>query len=346
MIATVEINLGNIKKNWLYLNSLSSNKTETGAVLKANAYGLGVSKIAPALWEAGAKRFFVATMEEAIELTQYLPKGVRIYTLNGYHKKYKLAVDKFSIIPVLNSPAQIISFLDLHPRNKACLQIDIGMRRLGFQGNEFNQCKHLINSLNLDLVMGHLSCADNKIDISNQIALQYFKEKTKNLPNVDKSLSASHGILLGKLYNFNVTRPGIGLYGGIREKGLLQALTVQLPILQTHYMNPGDKVGYGLTYTAKTKKRVATLSGGYADGIMRRLDQNFSLYHNTDPCPILGRISMDLITVDISHLEQVPENLTLLGGPQTINDWADKAGTISHEILVNLSSRYKKTYVS
>ena len=346
MIATVEINLSNIKKNWLYLNSLSTNKTETGAVLKANAYGLGVSKIAPALWEAGAKRFFVATMEEAIELTQYLPKSARIYALNGYHEKYKLAVDRFSIIPVLNSPAQIISFLDYHPKKKACLQIDVGMRRLGVQDNEFDQYKQLIDSLNLDLVIGHLSCADNKIDVSNQIALQYFKEKTKNLPNVDKSLSASHGILLGKLFNFNVTRPGIGLYGGIREKGLVQVLTVQLPILQTHYMNPGDKVGYGLTYTAKTKKRVATLFGGYADGIMRKLDQNFSLYHNEDPCPILGRISMDLITVDISHLEKVPESLTLLGGPQTINDWADIAGTISHEILVNLSSRFKRTYVS
>ena len=345
MIATVEINLTNIKKNWLYLNKLSSKETQTGAVVKANAYGLGVSKIAQALWEVGAKSFFVATMEEAIELSTYLPKGKKIYVLNGYHERYKLALDEFSIIPVLNSPAQLITFLNFNPKNKACLQIDVGMRRLGFQNEELDKYKHLISSLNLDLIMGHLSCADNKIDTANILALKYFKEKTNNLPKVPKSLSASHGIFLGKLYNFDITRPGIALYGGIREEGLLEAITVRLPVLQTHYMNPGDKVGYGLTYTAKTKKRVATLFGGYADGIMRNLDQSISLYNNTMPCPILGRISMDLITVDISHLNTVPDSLTLLGRNQTVNDLADKAGTISHEILVNISSRFNKTYI-
>ena len=344
MIATLEINLDNIKRNWLYLNKISSKNAKTGVVLKANAYGLGVSKVGPTLWEAGARSFFVATIEEAIELNKYIPKNSKIYTLNGYSERHKRAVDSFSIIPVLNSPKQLSSFLNFHPQKKACLQIDIGMRRLGFQERELKEYQQTIKSLNLDLIIGHLSCADDTNNPSNKLALQYFKAKTATLPRIKKSISASHGIFLGKSYNFDVTRPGIALYGGVRNQGLLEVITVQLPVLQTHDMNPGEGVGYGLTYTTKTTKRVATLFGGYADGIMRNLSQKGFVYYNGEPCPILGRVSMDLITVDISHLKTIPEKLTLLGKSQTINDLADKAGTITHEILTSLGTRFSKSY--
>ena len=346
MIATLQINLSNIKHNWSYLNKLSGKDTQTSAVLKANAYGLGVREIAPILWEVGAKSFFVATVEEAVELTKYLPKNSTIYTLNGYDDRHKTAVDSHCIIPVLNSPSQLSSFLNNHSRKKACLQIDVGMRRLGFQTNELKQCHQLIKSLNLDLIIGHLSCADDAHNPSNNISLQYFKEKTSHFPNVKRSISASHGILLGQKYNFDVTRPGIALYGGVREKGLLDVINIQLPVLQIHYLEPGEGVGYGLTYIAKDKKKVATLFGGYADGIMRNLSQNGFLYYGKDPCPILGRISMDLITVDITHLRVNPDKLTLLGKQQTINDLADKAGTITHEILTNIGSRFSKSYIN
>ena len=344
MIATLEINLDNIKKNWLYLNKISSEKTQTGVVLKANAYGLGVSKVGPTLWEAGARSFFVATIEEAIELNRYIPKNRKIYVLNGYSERHKRAVDNFSIIPVLNSPKQLSSFLNFHSQKKACLQIDVGMKRLGFQERELRECQQKIKSLNLDLIIGHLSCADDTNSPSNKLALQYFRAKTANLPRIKKSISASHGIFLGKSYNLDVTRPGIALYGGIRNQGLLEVTTVQLPVLQTHEMNPGEGVGYGLTYTTKTKKRVATLFGGYADGIMRNLSQKGFVHYNGEPCPILGRVSMDLITVDISHLKTTPEKLTLLGKSQTINDLADQAETITHEILTSLGTRFSKSY--
>ena len=346
MIPTLEINLTNIKKNWEYLNTLSSKDTQTSAVLKANAYGLGVDEIAPVLWKAGARSFFVATVEEAIELNECLPQNRKIYVLNGYHARYKTAIDSYSIIPVLNSPAQLMSFLNFHPQKKVCLQIDVGMRRLGFQDTELEQFQKTIKTLNLDLIIGHLSCADEPNNPSNERSLKYFKSKTSNLPRVNRSISASHGIFLGNSYDFDITRPGIALYGGVRKKELLEVIKIQLPVLQTHYMYPGDGVGYGLTYTTKRKKRVATLFGGYADGIMRNLQKNGVLYHFNDPCPILGRISMDLITVDISHLNTIPEKLTLVGSQQTVNDLADKAQTITHEILTNLGTRFTKSYVN
>ena len=218
------------------------------------------------------------------------------------------------------------------------------MRRLGFQEKELKEYQKKIQSLNLDLIIGHLSCADDISNPSNKIALQYFKAKTANLPRIKKSIAASHGIFLGKSYNFDITRPGIALYGGVRNQGLSEVISVELPVLQTHDVNPGEGIGYGLTYTARTKRRVATLFGGYADGIMRNLSQKGFVYHDGEPCPILGRVSMDLITVDISHLNTIPKKLSLLGKSQTINDLADTAGTITHEVLTNLGTRFLKSY--
>ncbi len=346
MKATLKINLTNIRKNWEYLNKLSGKETETSAVLKANAYGLGISEIAPVLWEAGTRSFFVATFEEAIDLHKYLPKNRKIYVLNGYHEIYKSTVDSFSIIPVINSPAQLMSFLKHHSQEKVCLQLDIGMNRLGFQRHELEKFQKTIDSLNLDLIMGHLSCADEPKNPSNKSSLQYFSSRTNTWSRIRRSLSASHGILLGKQYNFQMTRPGIALYGGIRDENLLNTISVELPILQTHDLDPGDGVGYGLTFTAKRKTKVATLFGGYADGIMRSLSQKGNLYHGNEPCPILGRISMDLITVDITRLNIIPEGLTLLGKSQTINDLADMAGSIAHDVLTNLGSRFSRSYTN
>jgi len=346
MIAELEINLSNIKKNWMYLDTLSTKDTETGAVLKADAYSLGVREIAPALWEAGARSFFVATTEEALELNNYLPQNKKIYILNGYNTKYRKAIDSYSFIPVLNTSSQLNSFIDFHPTNKTCLQIDIGMKRLGFQDNELKKYEKIISKLNLDLLIGHLSCADEKENSANGSELLYFNSKTNKLMKFNRSIAASHGIFLGQSYHFNVTRPGIALFGGVREKELLDVVNIKLPVLQSHYLKPYDGVGYGLTYKTKSKKRVATLFGGYADGIIRNLSQKGYLYHNSIPCPILGRISMDLVTVDISHLKTIPKFLNLLGSSQSINDLADKAGTISHEILTSLGSRFLRTYIN
>ena len=187
MNPTIEINLKNIKKNWLYLDGLSKKNIETGAVIKANAYGLGSNEVANALWEVGNRSFFVATAEEGILLNKILPKNRKIYILNGYDKNYKKAFIDFSLIPVLNSPSNLTSFIENNKSNSACIQIDIGMRRLGFRTDELFQYKEIINKLNLDLILGHLTTAIKPKNIANEKQLNKFKKAIINFPTVRKS---------------------------------------------------------------------------------------------------------------------------------------------------------------
>ena len=342
----IEINLKNLKKNWIYLDGLSKKNIETGAVIKANAYGLGSDEVANALWEVGNRSFFVATAEEGIFLNKILPKNRKIYILNGYDKNYNKAFNEFNLIPVLNSPLNLTSFIENNKSNSACIQIDIGMRRLGFQTNDLFKYQEMIRKLNLNLIIGHLTNAIEPNNIINLKQLNRFKESIKNFPAVKKSLAASHGIFIGNNYHFDLTRPGVALFGGIKDRNILNVINIELPILQTHFLNSGEGVGYGLTYLSDKKKKVATLAGGYADGLTRNFSNIGFLYHKKIPCPILGRISMDLVTVDITHLKEEPNKLTFVGTEQTINDLSDIANTISHEILINLGNRYSKQYLN
>ena len=346
MNPTIEINLKNIKKNWLYLDGLSKENIETGAVIKANAYGLGSNEVASALWEVGNRSFFVATAEEGIFLNKILPKNRKIYILNGYDKNYSKAFIDFNLIPVLNSLSNLNSFIENNKNNSACIQIDIGMRRLGFRTDELFQYKEIINKLNLDLILGHLTTAIKPKNIANEKQLNKFKEAIINFPTVRKSLAASHGIFINNNYHFDLTRPGVALFGGIKDRNILNVVNIELPVLQTHFLNVDEGIGYGLTYFSKEKKRVATLAGGYADGLTRNFSNIGFLYHKKIPCPILGRISMDLVTVDITHLKEEPKKLTFIGTEQTINDLSDIANTISHEILISLGNRYTKKYLN
>ena len=346
MNGTIKINLRNVKKNWLYLNKFSKKNTEIAAVIKANAYGLGANEIAYSLWEAGSRSFFVATIEEAIDLNKVLPKNRKIYILNGYDKKYNKVFNEFDLIPVLNSPLQLTSFIEDNKNRRVCIQVDVGMKRLGFQLDELYENKNTIKKLNLDLVLGHLTTAMNPKNDNNELQLKKFREVTTDFPTIKKSLAASHGIFINKNYHFDLTRPGIALFGGIRNYNIMDVVNIELPVLQTHFLYPGEGVGYGLTYVCKEKKKVATLAGGYADGLTRNFSNIGFLYHNKIPCPILGKISMDLVTVDISHLNTVPEKLTFVGPNQSINDLSDIAKTISHEILINLGNRFSRHYVT
>ena len=346
MNPTIEINLKHIKKNWLYLDGLSKKNIETGAVIKANAYGLGSNEVANALWEVGNRSFFVATAEEGIFLNKILPKNRKIYILNGYDKNYKKAFTDFNLIPVLNSPLNLTSFIENNKSNTASIQIDIGMRRLGFRTDELFLYKEVIKKLNLDLILGHLTTAIKPKSIENKKQLNNFKEVITNFPNVRKSLAASHGIFINNNYHFDLTRPGVALFGGIKNKNILNVVNIELPVLQIHYLNVGDGIGYGLTYYSKEKKKIATLAGGYADGLTRDFSNIGYLYHKKIPCPILGRISMDLVTVDITHLKEDPEKLTFIGTEQTINDLSDISNSISHEILINIGNRYTKKYLN
>jgi alanine racemase len=191
--------------------------------------------------------------------------------------------------------------------------------------------------------MSHLACADEPLHPMNAAQLAAFNAMSFALPARRKALSATGGILLGAPFHFNLTRPGIGLYGGAPFADAKPVVQLDLPVIQTRDVLPGEAVGYGATWLATRPSKIATVSGGYADGILRAA-KGFSLYAGATPCPVVGRISMDLITVDVTDLKEIPPRLSLLNSTQTVDVLAQKAGTIGYEILTSLGSRYQRRY--
>ncbi|MDX5381783.1 MAG: alanine racemase, partial [Rhodobacterales bacterium] len=189
----------------------------------------------------------------------------------------------------------------------------------------------------------HLACADEPDHPMNAAQLATFRAMTDGL-DVPRSLSATGGILLGSAYHFDLTRPGIGLYGGAPFAQSRPVAHVSLPVIQTRVVEAGETVGYGNAWTATEPIRLATVAAGYADGIHRALSKGLHLYAGDTPCPVRGRVSMDLITVDITHLPEVPAALDLLNHVQTVDTLADLAGTIGYEILTSLGRRYQRRY--
>ena len=342
--ATLRINLTSISKNWERLKKLSNATVKTAAVVKANAYGLGVGPVATHLFKTGVRTFFVSTVDEAIELKKILNSKVIIYFLNGYSNGDLAAVNEYDIIPVLNSLEQIHIFKAQTTQKKAALQIDVGMNRLGLSGADILQSKSLLASLQINLILGHLSSADERNDPQNSKQYELFLDLSSRFKNIPKSLAATGGILLGERYHFNLTRPGIGIFGGKPLVAAENVVTVELPVLQVKEITKNQGVGYNHTFKTSTSKKIAIVASGYADGLFRNLSNIGALYANSIRCPILGRISMDLITVDVSALSDVPTTLSALSNSQTIDDLAALSSTIGYEVLTSLGSRYKRVY--
>jgi alanine racemase len=192
--------------------------------------------------------------------------------------------------------------------------------------------------------MSHLACADDLSSKDNTIQRDLFIELCQVLPKVRQSVSASHGALLGTDFHLDMIRPGVGLYGGIKNKGLKEVIQIKVPILQSFIIDKNMQVGYNFTYKATQKMTIATLAMGYADGLPRTLSNNGKLFYGNIPCPILGRVSMDLVTVDISNLPETPKYLCLFSPQYEVEDFAKDCKTISHEVFVNFGERIRRVY--
>jgi len=339
--AELYINLANICSNWNALNRLSNGST--GAVVKANAYGLGIKEVGISLAKAGARDFFVAVAEEGAELRQAIGQGPKIYVFSGHMIGDTPLIKNFDLIPLINSAEQLLFHLENSSNQMIGIQLDTGMNRLGMERAEYTALKDIISERNPDLIMSHLACADDTSNPMNEKQLNYFNEITNSI-NCRKSLAATGGILLGKQYHFDITRPGIGLYGGKPYTSSKNVVQLKLPVIQTRTVLPGETVGYSNTWTAKRTTKVATLSSGYADGIFRCMSDKAILYYNEIPCSIIGRISMDLIGVDVSNCKEDPDSLWLLNDKQVIDDLAYDANSIGYEILTALGNRYNRIY--
>ncbi len=341
--ATLSIDLDAIAANWRALDRASASGVQTAAVVKADAYGLGVTRVARALAQAGARRFFVAVSEEGAALRQALGPGPQINILSGHMPGDTEMIHDLDLTPMLNSIDQVTRHLESLPGLPFGIQLDTGMNRLGMEEAEWEAVAPFVLEAGPEMIMSHLACADDPDHGLNELQLATFHAMTDGT-GVPRSLAATGGILLGPRYHFDLTRPGIGLFGGQPFENALRVVTLSLPVIQTRPVAVGEAVGYSCTWTAEAPSVIATVSGGYADGLLRGLSNTAVLWDGDTPCPLVGRVSMDLITVDVSHLKTIPRSLDILGPNQTVDDLADIAGTIGYEILTSLGARYTRRY--
>jgi alanine racemase len=341
--ATLTIDLDAVAANWRALDAASGQGTETGAVVKADAYGLGASRVARALAQAGARTFFVAVAEEGAALRTALGPGPEILVLSGHMAGDTEMIGGKRLTPMLNSIDQLTRHFEALPGHPFGVQLDTGMNRLGMEPEEWAAVRDIVLPAGPRLVMSHLACADEPGHAMNARQLSRFGEMTDGI-RASRSFAATGGILLGRDYHFDLTRPGVGLYGGLPFEEARPVLRLSLPVVQTRAVAPGETVGYANSWAAPARARIATVSAGYADGLIRAMGGRATVFAGSTPCAIVGRVSMDLITVDITHLDADPEALDILGPHQGVDRLAEAAGTIGYEILTSLGPRYRRRY--
>lgn len=334
------IDLDALVRNWRALDARTG--CETGAVVKADGYGLGAASVARSLAAAGCRRFFVAVAEEGAAVREALGPGPEICVFSGHMPGDTRAIAALHLTPMLNSLDQLTRHFEALPGHPFGIQLDTGMNRLGLEWEEWVAVADMALGQRPALLMSHLACADEPEHPMNAYQLDLFRQMTDGT-DVPRSLAATGGILLGRDYQFDLTRPGIGLYGGLPFAEAEPVVALDLPVIQVRELQPGEVVGYGNSWQAQRPTRLATVSGGYADGLHRALQGELKLWGGDTACPAVGRVSMDLITVDVTDLPEPPEALSILGPHQGVDALADVAGTIGYEILTGLGRRYRRT---
>jgi alanine racemase len=341
--AVLEIDLAALADNWRALAAKAPGAT-AAAVVKADAYGLGADRVGRALMRAGVRCFFVALASEGAALRQALGRDPEIFVLSGHMAGDTDQIGDLDLIPCLNSVDQLTRQFEALPGLPFALQLDTGMNRLGLEPAEWVAVRDIALSQGPRLILSHLACADEPDHPENPAQLRAFLEMTEGC-GVARSFAATGGILLGPDYHFDLVRPGIGLYGGQPFADAQPVVRLSLPVIQVRDVAEGESVGYGCTWTAGAPARIATVAAGYADGISRMISNRATLFHEGTPCPLVGRVSMDLITVDVTALRGDPEALDLIGPGQGVDELAAVAGTIGYEVLTSLGPRYDRRYV-
>lgn len=353
------IDLGAIRKNYALLQRQAKG-AETGAVVKADAYGLGIERVAPSLWEAGARRFYVAQIEEGLELRQLLADADIVVMAPVMPESLELA-RAAEIVLALNSPSDLAHWRkDAGAAAKpvsAQLHFDTGMTRLGFDDGMADALWESMaeaESFAIVETSSHLASADDPDDPANRAQLARFTRATRRAPvGVRKSLANSSGIFLGPNFHQTCVRPGMAIYGLNPTPGhpnpMQTAVRLEVRVLQTRTLERAETVGYGGTATAPPGARIATIAAGYADGLHRSLSNSGAVYIEGRRAPIIGRVSMDLIAVDVSDFSEDAirpgDFVEAIGPHQPADVLAEACSTIGYEMLTSLGRRYARTYI-
>ena len=351
---SLDINLDAVRHNYNVIKKYCKNSEVCGTV-KASSYGLGGhNKIVNKLIKSGCKRFFVANINEGIFIRKKF-KSIIINVLNGLNKNEEKIFYKHNLIPVINTIKQLKKWLKFNKnknKNKLIIHFDTGMCRLGIQEDKINEViklKKQLDQYKEVIIMSHLACSGDKRDNYNEIQRLRFEKIKKKLPGYKYSLAASGGIFLGKKYHYDLVRPGINLYGGNKNfnKQIMHVVSLRSPIIQINYLEKGETVGYSRTFRAKRKTITATIPMGYADGIGIRLSNKGYVHFNGKKLPMIGRVSMDLIIIDITKLKnKIKEGdfVSIYDKKFTIDNFANLTGTIPYRIITCISKRYLRNY--
>jgi len=350
--AILEIDLGAIVANWRLLAAKAA-PAACAAVVKANGYGLGAASVARALLAAGCRRFFVATLDEGIALRQAIGPRAEIAVFNGPLPVSAAEFVAARLTPVLNEPGQMAEWA-LAPAEKppAMIHVDTGLARLGLSPAEIDACIDRIRPLGIGALVSHLACADDPAHPLNATQRERFLAARRRLPELKASLAASSGIFLGPGFHFDEVRPGAALYGVNPLPGgpnpMQPVVRLRAKIVQLRKIDSGESVGYGAAHIMDEPGILATAAIGYADGWPRSLSRRGCGWLAGKRVPLLGRVSMDLATFDVSAAppgELYPGNMIeLIGEHYGVDDLAADAGTIGYEILTALGARHHRVY--
>ncbi len=349
--ATLRIDLDALARNYRLLRDRAA-PAECAAVVKADAYGLGIERVVRRLLREDCRRFFVATRAEARELRAITPTA-EIAVFEGALAGSVEVLAGLHVRPVLNTFEQVERW---RGRGRALLHVDTGMNRLGLSAGDVAALavrKDVLADLEIDFVMTHLACADEPAHPLNAEQLVRFAQLRRQLPDAPTSIGNSAGTLLDAAHRGDLARPGIALYGGNpfsdRANPMEPVATLTAPILQLRDLSDPATIGYGATYAAQPPARIAVVGIGYADGYPRSLGNCGTVAVHGRRVPVVGRVSMDLMTIDVSSLPRdfvrVGDAVELIGSTVGVDEVATAAGTISYEILTGMGRRLARTYV-
>ena len=357
------IDLDAIADNWAHLKGKLNGAAECAAALKADAYGTGQESAGQALFAAGCKTFFVAVPTEALALRQTLPDAV-LYALDGLFPGTADHFVEHDIRPVLGSFEEVVEWAEFCKAAgksfEAAVHVDTGIHRLGLAPDEFTVAltdPDLLGPFKPSLIMSHLACGSTPEHPMNHRQLNLFRQITEPVQHLPRSLANSAGVLMGPDYHFDLVRPGISLYGGqaieTAANPMKPVAKVEARIMIVRDVPEGDTIGYGARHTAKRPLKNAVVAAGYADGLLRRASASdeqpggFGMIGGYK-APILGRISMDMITLDVTdvpeHLVQRGAFVEMLGPNVAAADLAAYAETIDYEYLTSLGQRFERVY--
>ena len=355
------VDLGAIEANWRALGRLTM-PAECAAVIKADGYGCGIEQVAAALAKAGCKTFFVADLAEA-KCVRAVAAEPAIYVLNGLLPDTAAAYADLRARPVIGSMVELAEWdafcAASQWRGGAALHVDTGMNRLGISINDAAALAPRIRSENhgITLLMSHLVCAEEPEHPLNARQIGAFREVRMFYRGIPSSLANSSGIFLGATAHCDVVRPGVALYGvnptPRQINPMRPVIELQARVAQVRTVRRGETVGYDAAWTAKRATRIAVVAVGYADGYLRAASASDESPGGNaivagKRCPLAGRVSMDLLAIDVTDL---PDNaarrgdlVTLIGGEMTVDAVANAAGTIGYEVLTSLGRRYHRVY--